>query len=154
MAKTLKIVAVWLLIAICIASVSILISKKAKEAYVSKVTIRGYYEEPESIRSKETIVLKGVLEGEFIEVKVNGTIKDFMLVRLEWDGIKNDVVEKEVVHRIGILKDKTLVIKTYMPEGIPSERLKWKSLSGKQYEFTIAEDLSDESEHFWEYLMN
>jgi hypothetical protein len=41
-----------------------------------------------------------------------------------------------------------------MPEGIPSEKLKWESLSGKKYEFIISEDLSDDSEHVWEYVLN
>jgi len=161
MSKTLKIIMALLLVVIC-AAVTILVIwqiktkdiKAPQDTKASKVTIRGYYEEPESIHAKETIILKGVLAGEYIEVKIEGTIEDFELVRLEWDDLKNDLVEKEVIHRIEKLNDQTLVIKTYMPEGIPSEKLKWESLSGKQYEFIVSEDLSDDSEHLWEYVLD
>ncbi len=47
--------------------------------------------------------------------------------------------EKEVVKRFEKLKDQIVVIKTYQPEGIPSEKIKWKSRSGKAYEYVISE---------------
>ena len=150
-----------LLVVICAAATILVIwqtktkdIKAPQDTKTSKVTIRGYYEEPESLHDKETVILQGVLAGEFLEVEVQGTIKDFEVVRLEWDDQKNELAEKEVIHRIEILNDQTLVIKTYMPEGIPSEKLKWESLSGKQYEFIVSEDLSDDSEHLWEYVLD
>lgn len=161
MSKTLKIIMALLLVVICAAATILVIwqtktkdIKAPQDTKTSKVTIRGYYEEPESLHDKETVILQGVLAGEFLEVEVQGTIKDFEVVRLEWDDQKNELAEKEVIHRIEILNDQTLVIKTYMPEGIPSEKLKWESLSGKQYEFIVSEDLSDDSEHLWEYVLD
>lgn len=161
MSKTLKIIMALLLVVICAAATILAIwqtktkgIKAPQDTKTSKVTIRGYYEEPESLHDKETVILQGVLAGEFLEVEVQGTIKDFEVVRLEWDDQKNELAEKEVIHRIEILNDQTLVIKTYMPEGIPSEKLKWESLSGKQYEFIVSEDLSDDSEHLWEYVLD
>mgnify|MGYP005846588581 FL=1 len=118
------------------------------------VTIRGYYNEPQSIRNKNTIILEGVSDGEFVEIVIKGIVFEFQLVRLVWDDNKNDIVEKEIIYKIDVLKDKIVVIKTYMPEGIPFEKLKWKSATGKQYEFVIHEDCSDDFKGFWEFILD
>ncbi|MDF2802920.1 MAG: hypothetical protein K0S61_2823 [Anaerocolumna sp.] len=49
----------------------------------SQVIIKGYYDEPSSIRDKETVMIKGVSEGEFVEISVQGEIRDFEHLRLE-----------------------------------------------------------------------
>ncbi len=115
-------------------------SSNVVPAYPDKeqfVGIRGYYEPPESLNHKNTIVLDGLLEGEFVEVVVNGEIKDFEHIKLEWDEKTSELVEKECINKFEIIKDKKIVIKTYMPEGIPCEKIKWKSSSGKSYEHII-----------------
>ena len=109
----------------------------------NKVTIKGFYEEPESLKNKQTIVINGVSEGEFVEIVVEGEIIDFEHVKIEWDANQNSIKEKETLKRFDKLINQTLIIKTYMPEGIPSERVKWKSASGKAYEYTIQEDGMD-----------
>lgn len=103
------------------------------------VTIKGYYEEPESLKDKQTIIINGVSEGEFVEIVIDGKITDFEHVKLEWDEKQSMLKEKEILKRFDKLTNQTLVIKTYIPEGIPSEKVKWKSLSGKTYEYTIKE---------------
>ena len=118
------------------------------------VTIRGYYNEPQSIRNKNTIILEGVSDGEFVEIVIKGIVFEFQLVRLVWDDNKNDIVEKEIIYKIDVLKDKIVVIKTYMPEGIPFEKIKWKSATCKQYEFVIHEDCSDDFKGFWEFILD
>lgn len=116
------------------------------------VTIRRYYEEPESLRSDDTVVLSVDNQGEFAEVVVDGTIRDFQLVRLEWDDQTGDMVETEVIHNIGEIKDQTVVMKTYFPEGIPGEKLKWQSTSGKEYDFIIQEEFGEDFPGYWEFI--
>jgi len=112
----------------------------------TRVVIKGYYDEPDSIRDKKTVIFEGISEGEFVEILVQGEIKDFEYVSLEWDESRNDLVEKETLNRFDKVTNQVIVIKTYMPEGIPSEKVKWKSMNGKTYEYIIREySLGDEN---------
>jgi len=53
------------------------------------------------------------------------------------------------------LQNQTIVIKTYMPEGIPFEKVKWQSKSGKEYELIIAENsLDGMTENTWEFILD
>lgn len=56
----------------------------------SKVVINTYYKEPISLKDKNTIILNGLMEGEFVEVVVDGEIKDFKHVELKWDDKQNN----------------------------------------------------------------
>jgi hypothetical protein len=112
----------------------------------SKLIIKGYYNEPESTKNKETVIIEGLSKGEFIEISIQGEIKDFEHVRIEWNETKKDLVEKETLNKFDKLTNQVIVINTYMPEGIPSEKIKWKSINGKVYEYIIQENnLGDES---------
>jgi hypothetical protein len=113
----------------------------------SKVTIKDYYEEPESLKDKQTIVLKGVSDGEFIEIVVTGSITDFEHIKLELDNNQSGLLEKVVINKLDKLTNQTIVIKTYTPEGIPSEKVKWKSSSGQIYEYIIQENGMDDKNH-------
>lgn len=106
----------------------------------SSVIIKGYYDEPASIKDKNTIILEGVSKGEYIEIIIQGEVQDFQHIKVEWDTGKNDLVEKGIINKFENLKNKTIVIKTYMPEGIPSEKVKWKSVTGKVYEYIIKDN--------------
>ena len=39
------------------------------------------------------------------------------------------------------LTNQIIVIKTYVPDGIPCEKIKWQSISGKNYECIMAETI-------------
>lgn len=105
-----------------------------------EVMIKASYEKPLSFGYKNTVFLNGLLDGEeYIEVVVKGEVFDFEQVALIWDESKNDLKEKETVKRIEKLINQTLIIKTFQPEGIPSEKLKWKSRTGKTYEYIVHE---------------
>ncbi len=106
----------------------------------SRVVIKTYYEEPTSLKDKNTIILKGLSKGEFIEVVVEGEIKDFKHVELKWDEKQNTLIEKRIINKFDTLINKTIVIQTYLPDGIPSEKIQWQTISGKPYEFIIAEN--------------
>ena len=105
----------------------------------NSLIIEGFYKEPPSFHDKKTTILKGVSEGEFVEIKIQGCIKDFEHVKLEI-GSAGDLFEAEILHKFEQLSNQIVIIKTYIPEGIPMEKIKWKSLSDKEYEFIIAED--------------
>jgi hypothetical protein len=114
-------------------------NNSANKALENIVTIKGYYEEPESLKDKQTIIINGVSAGEFVEIVIDGEITDYEHVKLEWDEKQSILIEKETLNRFDKLTNQTLVIKTYIPEGIPSEKVKWKSLSGKPYEYIVKE---------------
>jgi hypothetical protein len=111
-----------------------------------KLIIKGYYSEPESVKDKKTVIIEGLSKGEFIEISIQGEIKDFEHIMLEWNATKNILVEKETLNKFDKLINQIIVINTYMPEGIPTEKIKWKSINGKVYEYIIQENnLGDES---------
>ena len=113
------------------------------------VTIKASFERPLSLTNKDTILLNGLIEGqEYIEVIVNGEIFDFQQIALIWDENKNELKEKEIVKTIEKLSNQTLVIKTYHPEGIPTEKIKWKSRTGKSYEYIIQQSSLGDTQHF------
>ncbi len=116
------------------------VSSNEENSKKEEVIIKATYEKPLSLKNKNTILLDGVIEGEeYIEVIIKGEIFDFEQATLNWDESVNGLKEKEVVKRFEKLKDQIVVIKTYQPEGIPSEKIKWKSRSGKAYEYVISE---------------
>ncbi len=121
-------------------------SKAPKEAEtvkepVAEVLINTYYEKPLSLENKETLLLKGILEGdEYIEIIVKGAIYNFEQISINWDEAKNELVELKTINVIEKIKDQTVVIQTMQPEGIPSEKLKWKDSSGEIFEYIIQEN--------------
>lgn len=122
------------------------------EAGKTKVLITAHYQEPLSMKDNDTIILNGISEGVFIEIVVQGEIKEFEHIRLEWDGDTNDLAEKEIINRINVLKNETTVIQAYLPDGIPLEKIKWKSSSEKVYELILADySLDGETENAWEF---
>ena len=105
------------------------------------VTIKAYYEKPVSLQDKNTILLDGLVKGEeYIEVIVIGEIFEFEQIELSWEEKTNELKEKNTFKKIEKLSNQTLVIKTYQAETIPGEKIKWKSRSGKSYEYVIQED--------------
>lgn len=128
--------------------------KKIQNKNNSHTTVRifGHYDEPETIHNDNTLILEGVSNGEYIEIIVEGKILEFNHIKLEWDDEENDVVEKEIINSIDVVSNQIVIIKTYMPEGIPLEKITWKSIEGEVYEFTIHEVGFGENK--WEFDMN
>lgn len=106
----------------------------------SKVVINTYYEEPASLEDKNTIIINGLMKGEFVEVVVEGEIKDFKHVEIKWDETQNTMIETRIINEFDKLTNNTIVIKTYLPDGIPSEKIEWKTIAGETCEFIIAEN--------------
>jgi len=67
-------------------------------------------------------------------------IYEFEFLSLIWNDEEKILVEDKLIKYFDKLNNKVIVIKTYLPEGIPLEKIKWKSPSGKAYEFIIREE--------------
>jgi len=104
-----------------------------------KIIIKQYYKKPISFYNKNNIVLNGTSKGEFLEIEIQGTIKDFQYIKIEM-GSTGDLHESKTLSAFKQLSDQRIIINTSIPEGIPVEKIKWKSLSNQQYEFIIAEN--------------
>jgi len=115
---------------------------------IQEVIIKASYEKPLSLEDKNTIILDGLLKGEeYIEVIVTGQIFNFEQIALVWDENKSELIEKETVKSIEKIENQTVVIKTYQAEGIPTEKIKWKSKTGKIYEYIINEKSLDDTDN-------
>lgn len=117
-------------------------SQKSSETSVEKkpsVTINCYYDEPASIKDKNVIVLGDALKNEYVEVIIQGKVIDFEYINLKFDSSKNKLIEEGLKNKYSSLENKTIVIRTNLPEGIPSEKIKWKSATGKEYNYIISD---------------
>lgn len=114
------------------------------KVFKSKVIVKGYYSEPGSMRDENTIIIEGNPGSEYFEFTIKGRILDFSMVKLVWDN-KRGLEEKETVISFDELENTIVVLKTVLPEGIPSERIKWKDTSGKSYVLDIREFSLDEA---------
>jgi len=118
------------------------------------VQISGYYSEPQSLNSLDTLILESGASGEYVEIIIDGEIYEFEFLSLVWNDEEKILVEDKLIKYFDKLNSKVIVIKTYLPEGIPLEKIKWKSSSGKSYEFIIREvggELGEEgNKHFFQ----
>ncbi len=117
-------------------------NKSVSKSEENIVLIRQYYKKPLATQNKNSMILKGVSGGEFIEIKIQGFIKDFEHIELEM-GNDGGLYEIKTLNKFEHLSNQTLIINSVIPEGIPMEKIKWKSLSDKEYEYMIAENGKD-----------
>lgn len=111
------------------------------------VTINCYYEEPAGFSDENAIVIAGELRNEYVEIIIQGKVNEFEYLEVEFDADKNEFIEKGLKAKYSSLENKTLYIKTNLPEGIPSEKIKWKNEQGKEYEYIIRDyGLADEKD--------
>ncbi|QNU67902.1 hypothetical protein EHE19_005490 [Ruminiclostridium herbifermentans] len=103
----------------------------------STVTINCYYEEPAGFSDKNAIKIERELKNDFVEVIIQGKVKEFEYIEVEFDADKNEFLEKGLKAKYSSLDNKTVYIQTNLPEGIPSEMIRWKSEKGKEYEYII-----------------
>ncbi len=105
------------------------------------VTIIGHYKEPAGLDDENLILLDGVQKGEFLEILIDGTIYDFEHMKIDFVASGDDLIFTDtLIHSLGDLSNQRIIIKTYLPEGIPSEKIKWKGVDGKEYEYTFYEN--------------
>lgn len=104
------------------------------------VKLSPCYKRPASVGHPNTLHIQGLGYGEYIELKVTGTIQNVHLVQLVYNE-ENDTFEEFItLATVPTVHNQSLVISTYIPCGMPQEKLIWESLSGIQDSFLIAED--------------
>lgn len=110
-----------------------------------EVSINILREIPKSLEESNTISIKGLLEGEeYVEIVIKGEITDFEHIEIAWDEKTSTLVEKSVLEKFNSVKDQTIIIKTYLPDGIPSEKIKWRDQEGITSEYILKENTKGE----------
>ena len=101
------------------------------------VEIRMYHSEPFSMARPETDILWGPHEGEFLELTIKGEIRNFRHSIGKFDWESEEIKDEVTINHLYRVKDSVIVISTFLPVGIPVEKLDWSDLDGNQYEFII-----------------
>ncbi len=109
-----------------------------KEGVVNKVTINGYYRKPVDKINEDVILLENASSHEYIEIIVIGEIINFKYIEIDFND-NNDFDFVRIINEFPTIKDKTIFIGSYMPEGAPSEKIEWIDVNGKKQEWMIAE---------------
>jgi len=92
------------------------------------------------VEEYEEIEIDGVGSGELFKARVIGSIYDFQLVELDWDNDSNKFVEVKTAKEMDEVRNKTIIIKTTLPCGMPVEKIKWKDGEGTSHELFLAND--------------
>jgi hypothetical protein len=119
----------------------------------SYVKLTGHYKAPANLNNENVTFLKGINDGEYLEIIIEGTIYDFEHLRLGFEGEGDDfrIIETGLLNKLGTLTDQIVIIETYLPEGIPSERIKWKGGDGTVYEYDFYENGMGANE--WSFIV-
>jgi hypothetical protein len=80
-----------------------------------------------SVGSKES--------SDFVNMCITGSIKDFKYSKVSFEEEK--MVERGILYSRDQVSDTLFIVGTYIPEGVPSEILSWKSVTGKEYSYVI-----------------
>lgn len=103
----------------------------------ASVTINCYYDKPAGFDDKNAIIIERELKNDYVEVIIKGKVKEFEYLEVEFDADKNEFIDKGLKAKYSSLENKTVYIETNLPEGMPSEIIRWKSEKGKEYEYVI-----------------
>ncbi len=82
----------------------------------------------------------GDLRGEEVRVNIIGRLPSFKIIGQEWNDNKQELVETSVVTDLGEVRNETLVVDTYLAEGIPSGKLVWVNEAGDTFEYLLSQD--------------
>lgn len=103
------------------------------------VSIVGYNSDS-IVENYEEVWIKGLGDGEYFKVEVIGSIYDFQLIKLEWNDESKKFKEVKVIHELDEVRNQTVYIETYLPCGMPSEKIKWKDSEGHIHEIYLGYD--------------
>lgn len=78
--------------------------------------------------------------GEYFKAKVIGSIYNFQLIELEWNDEVNKLEEVRIIRELEEVKNQVIHIKTTLPCGMPSQKIKWKDSKGDIHEIYLAND--------------
>lgn len=99
----------------------------------TRVYVEEYGSMPPSRNAPNTLFFKGIGEGEYLELKVEGKITNLRSVRVEFS--ENEVgefnfLDKEVIIHADKVENQTVIIETVFPCGIPSANVRWDDEEG------------------------
>lgn len=99
----------------------------------TRVYVEEYGSMPPSRNDPNTLFFKGIGEGEYLELKVEGKITNLRSVRVEFieneEGEFNFVDKEEIIHADKV-ENQTVIIETVFPCGIPSANVRWDDEEG------------------------
>lgn len=107
---------------------------------ITTVTLTPSYTRPASLDNECTSYIKGIGSGEYIEIKITGSLTNLRLVKVAFDNISGSLYEESDLVSLKQLNSQTIVIETYHNCGIPVEKLTWTAPSGETNSYTIAEN--------------
>ena len=79
-------------------------------------------------------------EGSIIKLKVFGSLYDFKIVKLEWNEKNKDFDEVKSICELEEVKNKDIIFSSMLPEGMPSEAIKWKDKDGNEQIYYLSYD--------------
>lgn len=103
------------------------------------VSIIGYNTD-QLIESYEKIEIKGLGNGEHFKFEVIGSVYDFQLIELRWNNETEKLDEIRVIDELEEVRNQAVYIETYVPCGIPNEKIQWKDSKGDTHENYLAHD--------------
>lgn len=92
---------------------------------------------PYELENSVIIDFKESNNSESLYIDVIGEIFDFTISVLVFDNETFEVSIGEELFYLDSVKNKTLVVKTSLPEGMPSEVITWKNSTGKSFRYNI-----------------
>lgn len=104
-----------------------------------QVIIKVYYKKPVTKIDDKTVFFKGVSSGEYLEIIIKGEITNFKVSEIKFNNnLTFDIIKN--IKEFPSLKNQTIFIETYLPEGIPSEKLTWIDINGKIQTWLIGQN--------------
>ena len=103
------------------------------EKQKTKVYVEEYSSMPPSRSNSNTLFFKGIGEGEYLELKVDGEITNLRSVQVEFsenEGGEFTFIDKEVIIHADKVENQTVIIETVFPCGIPSTNVRWDDEEG------------------------
>lgn len=92
------------------------------------------------IEYDEKIYVNGIGSGETFEIQVIGSVFDFQLIEVKHDAEKKDFVAVNVLYDEKEVRNQIIEIETYLPEGLPVEKIRWKDGTGEFHEVYLSYD--------------
>lgn len=112
-------------------------------SYDHLVQIIGF--ENEENQSREEILLDGIpkLTGEILKIEVYGEIRNFEIQEIQYSYTEDNNMIEEINNRYDLLdelKNKDIILDTYLSDGIPNGKIIWENIDGKIFEYYLTQD--------------
>lgn len=115
------------------------------EAVLSDHLVQIIGEDVENFEIGESIFLDGIpdLSGEALRVEVYGQIKNFVIIRINFEKDSEGNMVEVITHKydeINKINNKVMIIDTYFSEGMPSGKMQWENEIGEVFDYYFSQD--------------